>query len=96
MAYVLAIYYIGWGSRYDGTGNSDHAFIRLFREKETAIQAIIAFIQEEIEEQIDNGTRNDPKFDDKDNMVARLEKYKSYKFEEYMFTLTYSNIESEI
>ena len=50
MVYIVAKYYIGFQSRYDGTGNTDKAEIHLFNEKPVAIQFIVDDIQKDIEE----------------------------------------------
>lgn len=96
MTYVLTIYYIGWGNRYDGSGNTDTVTTRLFRTKESAIVAARDHLLGVIEEQVAGGVREDPKFDDRE-MRATLDTcqgYNTYNFEDHlMLTLEICEIE---
>jgi hypothetical protein len=92
MTYVVAEYYIGFMSRYDGTANTDMARISLFREKQTAIDFIIKKI---IENEADDATLDEtknpaapPTFNDIENLIDCLEQYEMYNYDNlYMFTL---------
>ncbi len=89
-AYVLATYYIGYSSRYDGSGNTDTASIQLFRTQEEAINTVISVIREEINGQIADNIRDDPKFDDV-QIISRALINGFYNFEDhYMFTLVFT------
>jgi hypothetical protein len=95
MAFVVAFYYTGFSSRYDGSGNTDTATIRLFSSVDVAIEAAHRFILCHIEQQIFDGVREDPKFDDYENMKRKLEESGTYNFEDtYMITMEHRNIET--
>lgn len=88
MAYIVAEYYIGPCNRYDGTGNTDKATLKLFLDKEIAILNILDEIERE--EIVDRT------YIDKVKLEARLtlsDKYGTmYNFEDtMMYTIEYSD-----
>lgn len=92
MTYVLSIYYIAWGARYDGSGNTDTATIRLFLTKELAVNAAVNFVREQIEEQTLEGVRDSVEFNEGKLREDVREGF--HNFEDlYMITLEKCQIE---
>ena len=93
MVYVVAIYFIGPLSRYDGTGNTDKVSIRLFYDEAKAIQAILDEIQNIIDEDI-NYDQINIQFEDEGKLRKGIDEYGFYTFDNrYMFTLEILSIE---
>ena len=94
MAYILATYFIGPLSRYDGSRNSDYASITLFETNEKATQHVIDFIIENVKESNADLDQNRV-ISDSDIIKIRkkLNKYGRYTFDDtYMFTIEYAEI----
>ena len=91
MLFVVSEYYIGWGARYDVTGNTDMATISIFREKDRAMAHIISQINDIIRDDIDNAEDIDDaeeyfkmSNDEMAEMVVRLNEYCCYNFRDHM------------
>jgi len=105
MIYVVSAYYIGWGARYDGTGNTDTATISLFKDKNKAKQFILSEINKIIEEDIYNATEDGDtnaeetyKLSDEDFSIinTRLDEYGMYNFRDHiMYCLNEAKLNEE-
>lgn len=96
MAFVVASYYIGPMNRYDGSGNTDLADIKLFADKGHAINYIINSIRKNIDD--DNNGRNVEdqvilSEDDVTKVTKKLNKHRFYNEDDmYMYTLEFTEI----